>query len=252
MSNQITASSNTHTSTNKIANQKAQIRNIIRKRRKSLTHTEQLTFAQQIANQVLNATTTIAQQLQPNQLSPVKVALFLSIDGEIDTTQTIKTLWDNGHQVYLPRIHPFNPKQLIFLRYNLYTPLIKSPLGMNEPALNCQQLCPVNQLNIIFTPLVAFDAQGHRLGMGGGFYDRTLAPLYAKHTQNPQFDDKIHDKKNHNDYRNNYHNKGSKPRIIGLAHNCQQVEQVPTESWDLPLTQIITPKGPILNENPST
>ena len=64
-------------------------------------------------------------------------------------------------------------------------------------------------------PLVAFDKQGNRLGMGGGFYDRTLARL---HEQNWQ-----------------------KPQLIGLAHECQKVDALPIESWDVPLKTIITP-----------
>ena len=74
-------------------------------------------------------------------------------------------------------------------------------------------VCPVNQLDIIFTPLVAFDSQGNRMGMGGGYYDRTLAHWQTNQTPYP----------------------------IGLAHNCQLVEQLPVQAWDIPLAQIITP-----------
>ena len=76
-------------------------------------------------------------------------------------------------------------------------------------------IIPTNQLDIICTPLVAFDKQGHRLGMGGGYYDRTLAPWF-------------------------HYKSGPKP--IGLAHSCQEVEQLPVESWDVPLPKIVTPK----------
>lgn len=240
--------STTHLTAKQTANEKQQIRKTIRKRRKNLTSSQQQAFAKQIASHVLTQTQLTQTSLSHSSLShasqsqsqsqPQKVALFLSIDGEIGTTDAIQTLWDNGCEVYLPRIHPFNPQQLIFLRYQANTPLIKSPLGMDEPQLNCQQLCPVNQLDIIFTPLVAFDAQGHRLGMGGGFYDRTLAPLYESQ-KTPQLTNK------------KARTNSTIGRIIGLAHNCQQVEQVPTESWDLPLAQIITPEGPILDENQS-
>lgn len=203
--------------------EKAQIRKTIRKRRKSLTEHEQQLFARKLANHVLTHIKAIkSDDTQTN----LKIAIFLSMDGEIGTNDTIQALWQQNCEVYLPRIHPFNPKQLIFLRYEHHTKLIKSKLGMFEPELNCQQLCPVSELDIIFTPLVAFDAKGHRLGMGGGFYDRTLAPLDNQNSAA------------------NY-----KPRIIGLAHNCQQVEQVPTQSWDLPLSQIITPNGLAINQN---
>lgn len=98
-----------------LANQKAQIRKTIRKRRKNLSYEQQTTFAKQIATHVLNLIDTVKQQTK--QIEPIKVALFLSMDGEIDTTNTIQALWAQHCEVYLPRIHPFNPQQLIFLHY---------------------------------------------------------------------------------------------------------------------------------------
>lgn len=86
--------------------------------------------------------------------------------------------------------------------------------GIAEPKLDQRLICPVRELDIIGTPLVAFDQSGQRLGMGGGYYDRTLAPWFK--TQ-----------------------QGAMP--IGLAHDCQQVEQLPTASWDIPLRKIVTP-----------
>ena len=193
-----------------IQNAKQQIRKQIRQRRKSLTAIEQQQFAGQIANHI----STYIAQLQ-SEKTIIKTALFLSMDGEIGTDKAIKQLWLQQCEVYLPRIHPFNPNQLIFLRYQADTPLTTSKLGMKEPQLNCSQLCPIQQLDVIFTPLVAFDKYRNRLGMGGGFYDRTLSHIGIE--QNPQ--------------------------IVGLAHNCQQVEQVPIEAWDIPLKRIITPNG---------
>ncbi len=86
--------------------------------------------------------------------------------------------------------------------------------GIIEPQLNCQQIVPLSTIDIICTPLVAFDQQGNRLGMGGGFYDRTL-------TQ--------------------WHHQRLGPYPIGLAHDCQEVDSVPTEHWDVPLPEILTP-----------
>ena len=84
-----------------------------------------------------------------------------------------------------------------------------------EPKLNCSQICPLPELDFLLMPLVAFDEQGNRLGMGGGYYDRTLAKHYAE--------------------------KRAKPKLIGLAHDCQKVESLPIEAWDVPLQQILTP-----------
>src|SRR5690606_40461575 len=63
-------------------------------------------------------------------------------------------------------------------------------------------------------PLVAFDARGNRLGMGGGFYDRTFARAPRARTL--------------------------RPRLVGLAHHFQQVASLPAEPWDIPLDAIAT------------
>ena len=138
------------------------------------------------------------------------IALYVSFDGEISTDKLIKTLWAQDKHVYLPVLHPFNPNHLLFLRYLPDTPMLKNKFGIWEPKLNVQNVLPLDELDILFTPLVAFDKQGNRLGMGGGFYDRTLQ---------------------------NWQNSSFIP--VGLAHQCQQVEQLPTEAWDVPLHRIL-------------
>lgn len=89
--------------------------------------------------------------------------------------------------------------------------------GIKEPCLRTNKTILSKQLNLVLLPLVAFDAQGNRMGMGGGYYDRTFA------------------------FKNQHQNKiGTKPKLLGLAHECQQVEQLPIESWDIPLQGILT------------
>ena len=141
-----------------------------------------------------------------------KVAIYLANDGELDAMPFIKWCWQQQKQVYVPVLHPFCAGHLLFLLFERHTVMVKNHYGINEPVLSVNNVCPLNQLDVLCTPLVAFDQSGARLGMGGGFYDRTLSnwqqyPLYP----------------------------------IGLAHDCQQVEHLPTESWDIPLPKIVTP-----------
>ena len=184
--------------------QRQQLRKLIRQRRQQLSPEQQ----QQAANDL------VSQALALPALSYSQhIALYLANDSELDTFPLIQTLWQQGKQVYLPVLHPFSAGYLLFVQYQQDTLLYPNKFGIPEPLPACHRLRPVNQLDIIFTPLVAFDAAGNRLGMGGGFYDRTLAQLAPD----------------------------SHCQVIGLAHNCQQVETVPTEAWDIPLKQIITP-----------
>ena len=178
-----------------------QLRQQIRKVRANLTALQQQQAEDSISQQALALI---------EERNAQHIALYISFDGEISTEKLIKILWMQGKQVYLPVLHPFNPNHLLFLRYLPETPMLKNKFGILEPKLNVQNVLPLKELDILFTPLVAFDKQGNRLGMGGGFYDRTLQ---------------------------NWRNSSFIP--VGLAHQCQQVEQLPTEVWDVPLHQIL-------------
>ena len=178
-----------------------QLRQQIRKTRANLTALQQ----QQAENSITQQALALIEARNAQH-----IALYVSFDGEISTDKLIKTLWAQDKHVYLPVLHPFNPNHLLFLRYLPDTPMLKNKFSIWEPRLNVQNVLPLDELDILFTPLVAFDKQGNRLGMGGGFYDRTLQ---------------------------HWHKSSFIP--VGLAHQCQQVEQLPTEVWDVPLHQIL-------------
>jgi len=82
--------------------------------------------------------------------------------------------------------------------------------GIAEPAPS-SPVAAVSELDLVLTPLVAFSSNGERLGMGGGYYDRAFASR-----------------------------RGSRPVLLGVAHDCQLVETLPTNSWDVRLHGIVT------------
>ena len=196
------------------------LKSILSNRMKSIQQTFRNQLRQQIRKTRANLTALQQQQAEDSitqqalafieERNAQHIALYVSFDGEISTDKLIKTLWAQDKHVYLPVLHPFNPNHLLFLRYLPDTPMLKNKFGIWEPKLNVQNVLPLDELDILFTPVVAFDKQGNRLGMGGGFYDRTL-----QHWQKSPF------------------------IPVGLAHQCQQVEQLPTEVWDVPLHQIL-------------
>lgn len=195
--------------------QRQMIRQQVRKLRKALSQQEQQQAAQMLVGQMLQL---------PQIINANHIALYLSNDAELDTSPLIQALWQAGKQVYLPILHPFAPGYLIFQRYQHDTPMKLNKFQIPEPILSCAQIMPVAQLDVVCTPLVAFDAKGNRLGMGGGFYDRTLSQLQpTAHPNKAEFCP-------------------TQPVFIGLAHQCQQVDQVPVEAWDIPLALIVTPK----------
>lgn len=181
-----------------------QLRSEIRRRRQALTAAEQQHAATALVQQVLQ---------HPSLMALQHFALYLTNEGEINTAPLIHAFLAAGKNLYLPVLHPFAAGYLLFQHYQPQTPLQPNRFGIAEPVLNCAEIKPLAELDVIFTPLVAFDSQGQRLGMGGGFYDRTLAQL--------PFD--------------------ATTTVIGLAHDCQQVTAVPVEAWDQPLDAIFTP-----------
>jgi 5-formyltetrahydrofolate cyclo-ligase len=180
-----------------------EIRQHIRQRRRKLTSDEQHLFAQLAAEHMLAYAPVV---------KATTVALFLSFDGELDTSPLIRMLWQAGKSVYLPVLHPFSKGNLLFLRYTENSHLVMNRLKILEPKLDVRDVLPLDKLDVLITPLVAFDEQGQRLGMGGGFYDRTLQ---------------------------NWQQHGLWP--VGLAHDCQYVPALPAEEWDIPLPAVVTP-----------
>ena len=192
-----------------MSNKRATIRASVRELRNNLSSNQQLIAAQSLKMNFI-------QHLNGKKNTKNEhIAIYFSNDGELDTSLLINELRDKGHTLYLPVIHPFNGANLLFQRYEKNSPMKANRYGILEPKLNCTQICPLPELDYLLMPLVAFDNQGNRLGMGGGFYDRTLARLHQQHWQ--------------------------KPQLIGLAHECQKVTALPIESWDVPLKTIITP-----------
>jgi 5-formyltetrahydrofolate cyclo-ligase len=155
------------------------------------------------------------------------IALYLANKGELDLQPFIHWCWRQNKHIYLPIVHPFSKGHLLFLRYESNSTMTINRYNIEEPKLDVKTVKPIQQLDIIFTPLVAFDHTGARIGMGGGYYDRTLAKWHEQYSQDNQYT----------------------PAIIGVAHDCQQVEAVPHEPWDIPLPTIITPTRTIKCNN---
>ena len=143
-----------------------------------------------------------------------RIGIYLANDGEIDPSPILTTALNAGKACFLPILHPLKKNTLYFGRYDTGTKLINNRFGIPEPLLNSHQTAPPWSLDIIFMPLVAFDRQGNRMGMGGGFYDRTLAFMASSNRL--------------------------KPKLVGLAHKCQEVDTLSQQSWDIPLHLIAT------------
>jgi 5-formyltetrahydrofolate cyclo-ligase len=153
------------------------------------------------------------------------IAFYLSNDGEMDLNLLIEHAWQQGKHCYLPVLAEPNTQRLWFIPYTPTSKLKANRFGIPEPIHSAKKrLFKTISLDLILMPLVAFDPQGHRLGMGGGFYDRTLAFL---------------------NHRQHWH----KPNLLGIAYEFQKQEQLATNPWDIPLQAIATEKDLYLMNN---
>lgn len=182
------------------------LRRELRQRRRALSPAAQRTAARALTRQLI---------LHFGHSRARHVGLYLPNDGEIDPRAFVHEARRRGLSVYLPVLHPILGNQLWFYRLNASTKLRANRFGIPEPADRGGPRRPPWALDAVLMPLVGFDRQGGRLGMGGGFYDRTFA-FKRLAPQRP-------------------------PALIGLAHEVQQVERLPIASWDVPMDAVITP-----------
>lgn len=143
-----------------------------------------------------------------------RIAFYLASDGEIDPTLLLNAALRRGQHCYLPCIHPLKSNRMLFIRYRQGDRLVRHRWGMLQPVLRSKALLNTSALDLVFVPLVAFDKRGTRLGMGKGFYDRSF------------------------DFRRRMHRHS--PQLVGLAHECQRVETLERQPWDVPMDKIVS------------
>lgn len=135
------------------------------------------------------------------------IGIYLAGKGELDLAPSIAWLSSQGHHLYAPVIQN---ESLHFHEYTATTPLTPNQFGLLEPV--SQLTLAPQDLDYVLIPLVAFDKQGHRLGMGKGYYDRTFA----------------------------FHKPDQKPLLIGCAYAFQEVPLIPHERHDVHMDLILT------------
>lgn len=182
------------------------LRRQLRTRRRRLDSVAQQRAARAVLARLLKS---------PTFLQSRHLACYWPADGELDPRPIMQLAWRMGKQVYLPCLRPRPSCRLEFVRYDPGAPLRRNRLGIPEPGGTGARRCALAELDIVFLPLVGFDRAGHRLGMGGGFYDRTLA--HMSRSRRPV-----------------------RPRLWALAHACQEAPNLPAAHWDVPVQAVIT------------
>ena len=181
----------------------SEIRKRIQTQRQSLTKQQQVAYSAQICQQVVNS------GLLDNA---DHIAFYLPVRGEADPTplQRIEAYQDK--HFYLPILSELKENHLAFARYDQTTKMVLNRFRIPEPDVATASLLhDPSQLDVVITPLVGVDPQGNRIGMGGGFYDRTFA---FKKDENRS------------------------PLLIGFAYDFQLIEPQTPQDWDVAVDQI--------------
>ena len=170
------------------------------------------------------ATMSLVEHLEaiPEFLTDTNVAGYWAIAGELPLAAIIGNLRARGQVYHLPVIDEH--KRLKFAAWWPGMDIATNRLGIPEPADTDASLAP-DALDVVLVPLLGFDRRGHRLGFGGGYYDRSFA--FLRDVERP-----------------------AKPLLVGIGYALQEVERVPHEDWDVPLDYVATERELIDFTNP--
>jgi 5-formyltetrahydrofolate cyclo-ligase len=186
------------------------LRKQLRSKRRQLSGNKQKQHSQKIIH-------TITQSSFYQQAKTI--ALYLPSDGEVDISSLLKDILKQNKCCYLPIISNKENGLMHFALYHKDIPLKKNCFAILEPVYKEVDLKTALEMDLVLAPLVGFDNQGNRMGMGGGYYDRAL-----EHLKNPS-------------------SRHVKPIFIGIAHELQRVDCLEQKSWDISLHAVVTERG---------
>ena len=142
------------------------------------------------------------------------IGCYLSLAEEVDTWRIISRAWRTKKRIFAP-VTARN-RMLVFRELTPESDLIVDDYGLTMPASG--EEIAARKLDLVLTPLVAFDENCQRIGMGGGYYDRTFSFLRGRRLL-------------------------LKPKLLGLAFACQEVPVVAANPWDIRLFSVVTESG---------
>ncbi|MBF2761693.1 MAG: 5-formyltetrahydrofolate cyclo-ligase [Ectothiorhodospiraceae bacterium AqS1] len=181
--------------------ERALLRRDLRRRRRGLAEALRLRASKALARRIAKSPWFVRSR---------RIAAYLPSDGEIDLRPLIDIARKRGKRVYLPLMHR---RSLRFLPFDAHTRLLPNRFAILEPRLPISRAVHPLFLDLALLPAVAFDAQGNRLGRGGGYYDRRFAA-----------------RRRHRFLRG--------PKLVGTGYAFQQVASLNCAPWDIPLDAI--------------
>jgi len=161
------------------------------------------------------AATALVEHLEsvPEFLTDARIAGYWAVAGELPLAAVLGGLRSRGQTYYLPVVD--DKKRLEFAAWWPGMPVAANRFGIPEPCEKSQPRIAPDALDVVLVPLLGFDRRGHRLGFGGGYYDRSFA--FLREVERP-----------------------SQPILVGIGYARQEVACIEPRDWDVPLDYIAT------------
>ena len=144
-------------------------------------------------------------------MSARMIACYLPTDDEVDPTAIIERAWRANKRTFVPVTDTHGA--MSFCEISIDSVVTRNTYGIWEPRSGT--FISARELDLVITPLAAFDVNNNRIGMGGGYYDRCFRFLGNRR-------------------------KWLRPKLIGVAFMCQEVDNIAPNSWDIPLYRVVT------------
>lgn len=170
------------------------------------------------SSSIASKSIAICHQLEELLTDAHHVAAYYALGNEVDLSTIINAMAARNKQAYVPVVLPHF--QMQFAPVDQHTPLTVNQYGIKEPQVEPSRLVEPMQMDVVLVPLVGFDKQCNRMGMGGGYYDRNFADRLEA---------------------------APPPLLIGVAYDSQCARSVYPEAWDVPLDHVVTETGILTN-----
>ena len=188
------------------ARQRALLRKELRSQRRQLSSADRINKSNALIDRVLR---------HRSYRQARHIAFYSAFDGEVDVTPLLLHAYNNSKRCYLPLLPKFAGQKMRFAPYSDDLAEKHNHFGISEPVCQARTICSATKLDLVLMPLVGFDVSGQRLGMGGGFYDRCFEFRRIR-------------------------TRWRKPMLLGVGFECQKVDSLVHESWDVAMDACVT------------
>ena len=185
-----------------VTNAKARLRKLGLHARRTLDDQTRVSASQVIAERIVHSHEFMACKT---------IACYLPSYDEVDPSYIIERAWRANKRIFAPVVA--DKHEMFFRQLLPDTRLEKSSFDVWEPVSGPR--IRARRIDVVVTPVVAFDDQKNRIGMGGGYFDRYFS--FLRHRQ-----------------------RWLHPKLIGVAFDCQKVEKIEANPWDIRLYSVIT------------